>query len=90
MKSSDLCLCLETKNATGALRRSWLATGKSRAIGAANPSSVYHVDHRGPMICLHAINAATEEAGGRVTVDDPVRLVSTEKQPAATEFRMAC
>ena len=90
MKNSGLCLCLETRNVTGARKGSWLATGKSHAIGVANLSSVYHVDHRGSMICLHAISAATEEAGDRVTVADPVRHVSTEKQPAATESRMAC
>jgi hypothetical protein len=89
MKSSDLSLCLETKNATGALRGSWLATEKSRATGVENLPSVYRVDHRGSMIRLHAINAATEEAGDHATVEDPVRLVSTEKQPAATESRMA-
>lgn len=90
MKNLGLCLCLETRNATGARRGSWLAIGKSRVIGVANLSSVYHIDHRGSMICLHTISAATEEAGDRVTVADPIRYLSTEKQPVAIESRMAC
>jgi hypothetical protein len=66
---------------------------KFHAISATLFSSVYHVDHRGSMICLHAINAVTGirvEVEKSVTVGDPVRRASTESQPAVTGPRMVC